>query len=70
MKDVGRGFRLIAWVQDGDLVHRCEDVTQFAELIEAQEVAEFVLLHGNGVYIEILDESGAVIEVRRPGNLH
>jgi hypothetical protein len=70
MKDLGREFRLIAWVQDGERLQRCEDVTQFAELVEAQEVAEFVLLHGNGVYIQILDESGAVIEVRRPGNLH
>lgn len=70
MKSADRGFRLIAWVQDGELVHRCEDVARFSELTEAQEVAEFVLLHGNGIYIQILDESGAVIEVRRPGNLH
>jgi hypothetical protein len=65
----GKCFRLIVWVQEGNELHPCSDMARFSDLTDAQEVAEFVLLHGNGVYIQILDESGSVVEVRRPGNL-
>jgi hypothetical protein len=70
MRGEEKCFRLIVWVQDGDELYPCSDMARFSELTDAQEVAEFVLLHGNGVYIQILDEAGSVVEVRRPGNVH